>query len=516
MKRLFGNYLKSDIPASLVVFLVALPLCLGIAVASGAPPLAGLIAGIVGGVVVGAISGSHVSVSGPAAGLTTVVLNAINEMGAFDLFLSTVVVAGLIQLVLGFLKAGIIGYYFPSAVIKGMLTAIGLILILKQIPHGVGYDKDYPGDLKFEQQDSKNTFTEIVEAFKHPSEGAIVILIISLIIIILFEQGFIKKLKGLNLIPGALVVVLAGVLINQFFISFYPQWLLDNEHLVNIPVAGSLSDLQGLITFPNFSLIGTKQFWMIAVTIALVASIESLLSTEAADKLDPQKRITPASRELLAQGAGNTISALLGGLPVTAVIVRSTANITAGAKTKMSAILHGLLLLVLALSIPRLLNLIPLSCLAAILLQVGYKLAKPAIFIKMYKSGWNQFLPFIITVVAILFTDLLIGIGIGMVVGMFFVLRSNFLQAIIITEFKGNYMVRISRDAFFTNKAHLMKSLREIPDGSKVIINALRIRFIDADIMEVLSDFIISAKHRNIKITTEGLFENEQTFKSDN
>jgi len=515
MKRLLGKNLKADIPSSLVVFLVALPLCLGIAVASGAPPLAGLIAGIIGGIVVGSLSGSHVSVSGPAAGLTTIVLNAINEMGAFDLFLSTVVVAGLIQIVLGLVKAGIIGYYFPNPVIKGMLTAIGLILILKQIPHGLGYDKDYLGDLKFEQQDKKNTFTEIADAFQYPSEGAIVIVIISLFIVVLFEQGFVKRNKVLKLIPGALVVVFAGVLINALFKLFLPGWVLDEEHLVNIPIAGSLFELKGLLVFPNFSLIGTKSFWVVAVTIALVGSIETLLSTEAADKIDPEKRITPASRELWAQGVGNTLSGFVGGLPITAVIVRSTANVASGAKTKMSAILHGVLLFVLVLSIPGLLNLIPLSCLAAILFQVGYKLAKPAVFVKMYKSGWNQFLPFVITVFAILFTDLLIGIGIGMVVGMIFVLKSNFIQSIIITQYKGNYMVRISRDAFFFNKAYLMRSLSRIPDGSAVVINALRVRFIDADVMEVLADFITSAKHRNIKVITEGLFENETILNTD-
>jgi MFS superfamily sulfate permease-like transporter len=477
--------------------------------------MAGLIAGIVGGIVVGSLSGSHISVSGPAAGLTTIVLNAINEMGAFDLFLSTVVAAGIIQFILGLLKAGVIGYYFPTSVIKGMLSAIGLILILKQIPHGLGYDKDYLGDLKFEQQDHENTFTEIVEAIQHPSPGAIVILVISLLILILFEQKKVKKHRLLGLVPGALVVVLLGVIINLLFGIYLPSFMLEHEHLVTIPVTASFSDLSGLIVFPDFSLIGTKQFWVVAITLSLVGSIETLLSIEASDKLDVEKRVTPASRELLAQGAGNTLSGLIGGLPVTAVIVRSSANAAAGAKTKMSAIFHGTLLLILVLSIPKLLNLIPLSCLAAVLFMVGYKLAKPSIFLAMYHKGWNQFLPFFITIVSILFTDLLVGIGIGMAVGLGFVIKTNFHKTVIITGLNRNYIVKLSGDVFFFNKAYLLKSLAAIPDHSNVIINANKVKFMDTDIMEILTDFIESAKHRNISVICEGLFDDETILKAD-
>ncbi|WP_332911910.1 SulP family inorganic anion transporter [Algoriphagus boritolerans] len=419
--------------------------------------MSGLIAGIVGGIIVGVLSGSQVSVSGPAAGLTVIVLDSISSLGTFQLFLATLVIAGLIQLGLGLVKAGILGYYFPHSVIKGMLSAIGLILILKQIPHALGYDKDQMGDLAFKQLDNQNTFSEIWLAIQYFSPGAIPIVIVALAILIGFDHPKIKHNKVLSAVPAALWAVLAGIVINQFYGFIKPEWILKDEHLVTIPVLGGFNEIGSLFTFPDFSLITTSNFWVIAVTLAIIGSIESLLSLEAADKMDPQKRISPASRELVAQGVGNTVSGLIGGLPVTAVIVRTTANITSGAKTKLSAILHGILLAVLVLAIPAMLNKIPLSCLAAVLFIVGFKLAKPSIFVHEWEKGLDQFLPFVITILAILFTDLLMGIGIGMVVGMFFVIKTNFQEAITLTERNGNYLLKLHKDVSFLNKAPLKK-----------------------------------------------------------
>lgn len=500
----FGVNLKYDLKSSLVVFLVALPLCLGIAIASGAPPMAGLIAGIVGGIVVGSISGSHVGVSGPAAGLTVIVLDSIANLGTFPLFLGALVAAGVIQLLLGVAKAGVLGYYFPHSVIKGMLTAIGLILILKQIPHALGYDKDHIGDMAFQQLDNHNTFTEIYFAFRYFSPGAIPIVLVALAILIFFERPDVKKHKLLGVVPGALWAVISGVLINLSYRFWMPAWQLGGDHLVTIPGLSSISELSSLLTFPDFGLVTSGDFWLVATTIAIIASIETLLCVEAGDKLDVYKRITPGSRELVAQGAGNLVSGLIGGLPVTAVIVRTTANISSGARTKMSAIFHGFLLLILVLSIPNVLNMIPLSCLAAVLFQVGFKLAKPALFVAEFKKGANQFLPFVLTVIAILFTDLLVGIGIGMVVGIFFVIRTNYQRSLVVTHLNGNYLVKLQKDVSFLNKAPLMKELSAIPSGSNVVFNATNARFIDHDIRDLLNDFISRAPSKNIEITIEG------------
>lgn len=510
VKKYFGSNLGADLPASLVVFLVALPLCLGIAVASGAPPLSGLIAGMVGGIVVGTLSGSHISVSGPAAGLTSIVLSSIDSLGTFEIFLGTVVVAGVIQIILGFLRAGVIGYYFPTAVIKGMLAGIGLILILKQIPHGLGYDADYEGDENFFQPDNENTFTEIVRAFLNPSAGAIVITLVALGIIILWETPVFKRIRATKYVPGALVAVLAGIFINYIFKITDSELLLNGNHLVQIPVAKTLEEYGALVKFPDFSDLGNETFWITAVTIALVASIETLLSIEASDKLDPHKRVSPTSKELKAQGLGNIISGLIGGLPITAVIVRSSANAAAGARTKVSAIVHGILLVILVLSIPTLLNKIPLSALAAVLLFVGYKLTKPSLYLDMYKKGWSQLLPFVITILAILFTNLLVGIGIGLAIGMIFVIKTNFHAAISITEHKGNYLVKLQKDVSFLNKALLLESLAKLPSGSSVIIQGYKAKFIDNDIRETLNDFIASSgPEKSIKITVEGLNLNQ-------
>jgi MFS superfamily sulfate permease-like transporter len=504
MKNRISENLTSDFRSSLVVFLVALPLCLGIAIASGAPPMAGLIAGILGGVIVGGISKSAVSVSGPAAGLTVIVLDSISSLGTFPLFLGALVAAGSIQLLLGISKAGVLGHYFPHAVINGMLTAIGVILVLKQIPHALGYDKDFLGDFAFNQADQHNTFSEIYYAIIYYSPGAIPIVLTALGLILFFERPSIKKNPYLGLVPGALWAVLSSIGINSLYKVIQPAWVLDNEHLVILPTLSSWRELPSLITFPDFGLIDTSNFWIVAVTLAVIGSIETLLSIEAGDKMDPYKRTSPTNQELIAQGVGNTLSGLVGGLPITAVIVRTSANIESGARSKLSTILHGLLLLALVLTIPGLLNQIPLSGLAAVLLVVGYKLAKPSIFIKEFKKGWDQFLPFLVTVTSILLTDLLVGIGIGLVVGLFFVIKTNFHRSVQVTERNGNYLVKLQKDVSFLNKAPLIKELSQIPAGSNVVLNASMARFIDHDIQEVLNDFIASAESKNITLLIEG------------
>jgi MFS superfamily sulfate permease-like transporter len=492
--------LRYDLPSSLVVFLVALPLCLGIALASGAPLFSGIIAGMVGGIVVGSFSGSALSVSGPAAGLTTIVLASIATLQTFEAFLAAVVLAGAIQVAFGYLRAGVIGNYFPSAVIKGMLAAIGVILILKQIPHALGYDKDFEGDESFTQPDGENTFTEILRTFDYLSPGAAIVAITSLAILIAWETKLIKRFSFSSIVPAPLIVVAIGVIINQMLIQFAPGIALGADHLVSLPVAKDISSFVGQFSFPDFSSLLTGDGIFIAFTIAFVASLESLLSLEAVDKLDPFKRNSPANQELKAQGIGNMVSGLIGGLPVTAVIVRSSANVTAGARTKTSAIVHGVFLLLTVMLIPTLLNLIPLASLAAILLMVGYKLVKPSLVLSMYRKGWDQFIPFIVTILAIVFTDLLIGIGIGIAVGLFFVLKTNFHQALFSVQEDNNYLIRLTKDVSFLNKALLRETFKRIPDGSFVIIDGSRSAFIDQDILETISDFRESAASRNIEI----------------
>lgn len=489
-----------DLPASVVVFLVALPLCLGVALASGAPLFSGIIAGIVGGIVVSSISGSALSVSGPAAGLTTIVLASITELGSFEAFLTAVFLAGAIQFTLGFLRAGTIGNYFPSSVIKGMLAAIGIILILKQIPHAVGYDKDFVGDESFLQPDGENTFSEIINAFQYINFGAIIVFAVSVVILILWERPFIRDSKFSTILPAPLLVVVAGGLLNAMFMRSSTALAIQEGHLVSLPIAGDLGAFISQFKLPDFSVIQSKTCWTIAFTIAIVASLESLLSIDAVDKLDPYKRTTPLNRELKAQGAANMVSGLIGGLPVTAVIVRSSANVAAGAKTKTSALLHGLLLLLTAFFIPGLLNKIPLASLAGILLMVGYKLAKPSLIRNMYLKGKDQFIPFIVTIIAILLTDLLIGITIGILVGLFFVLKTNFHRALFSVNENGNYLIRLTKDVSFLNKALLRQTFKDIPNGSKVIIDGGRSVFIDQDILETINDFRESASNRDISV----------------
>ena len=502
-KKLF-MHLGADLPAGLVVFLVALPLCLGIALSSGAPLFSGIIAGIIGGIVVGSLSGSHTAVSGPAAGLTVIVLNAIADLQSFELFLTAVVLAGAIQVALGLLKAGIIGYYFPTSVIKGMLAGIGIILIIKQFPYAIGLEGDINfGDyLSFNLNDPDSN--NILNLMNDLALGALIIAMISLAILIVWERPFIKRKSFSRIIPGPLVVVVFGVLINQFFKVYVPGLYLEGGFNVVLPEISSFSGLLAEFTFPVLSGFILPEVWVVAFTIAVIASLETLLSLEAADKIDPHKRVSPPNQELLAQGVGNIFNGLIGGLPVTAVIVRSSANINSGSRTKMSAVFHGFLLLACVLLIPGLLNLIPLACLAAILLQVGYKLAKISLFQSQAKLGWDQFLPFIITILGIIMFDLLIGIGMGIGVSIIFILLRNYQTSHVLSQDheKDEEIIRIllPEEVSFLNKGSLVKSLSEVPNGKHVIIDGSNSKVIDFDVLEVIENFKEKAVEKNIKL----------------
>ena len=512
MKYYLQN-LKSDLPASIIVFLVAVPLCLGIALASGAPLFSGIIAGIVGGIICGALSGSQLGVSGPAAGLAVIVLTAIQDLGAFETFLLAVVIAGIVQFTFGVLKAGIIGYYFPNSVIKGMLAGIGIIIFLKQIPHAFGYDKNYEGSLAFAQNDGHNTFSQFYYMLESITPAALIISMSSLAILILWEQKFMKNIQLFKLIQGPLVVVALGIILNIVFAG--SDMALKADQVVSIPVAESFSGFIKLFTFPDFSQWNNPQVYTVAITLAIVASLETLLCLEATDKLDPQKRVSPANRELKAQGVGNLVSGLIGGLPITQVIVRSSTNIQSGGKTKTSAILHGFILLGSAMMIPKLLNLIPLSSLAAILILVGYKLAKPALFKQIFKTGWTNFIPFIITIAAIVLTDLLMGIAIGMAVAIFFILYENYKKPFFFEKNKdmtgnGDITINLSEDVTFLNKANIQRALNIIPDNKTVTIDASKTKSIHHDVIELFDEFLINAKERNISVNIINLNKDDQ------
>jgi MFS superfamily sulfate permease-like transporter len=497
-------YFKADFASGLVVFLVALPLCLGIAMASGAPLFSGIISGIIGGIVVGYLSTSHLSVSGPAAGLTAIVLTAITDLGAFDIFLTAVFIAGIIQLLLGFIKAGSISNYFPTNVIEGMLAGIGIIIILKQLPHAFGYDSDFEGDESFLQFDGSNTFSAISGLLNYLQLGSIVITLVSLAILISWDKvSFLKKLK---LIPGALVAVVIGVVLNEIFIIFGSSLEIAKEHLVSLPIPTSIEEFKGIIVTPNFAEITNSKVWMIGLTIAIVASIETLLCIEAADRMDQQKRYTDANVELKAQGIGNLISSLLGGLPMTSVVVRSSANNNAGAKSKLSAIIHGLLLLISVLAIPTILNKIPLATLAAILLLVGYKLAKPATFLHFWHKGKYQFIPFIATLLAVVFTDLLKGVALGIIISIIFVLKGNLKRAYSFKkeEYAEGDIIHIdlAQEVSFLNKAAIKSTLNDIPENSKVVIDASQTVYIAHDILDLIKEFK-KDKSKNLNINVK-------------
>ncbi len=513
----FFSEVKHDFPAGLVVFLVAVPLCLGIALASGAPLFSGIIAGIAGGVVISLISGSPLGVSGPAAGLTVIVLTSIQSLGSFETFLLAVVIAGILQILLGYAKAGIIGYYFPSSVIKGMLTAIGLIIILKQIPHALGWDADHEGDMSFWQLDGENTFSELSKALSFFTPAAIVISVISLGLLILWEQPFIKKIKATQILQGPLMVVVFGIIANLLIRD--TAWALQPNQVVALPIASSWEGFLALFTLPDFSQIANPGVYTVAITLAVVGSLETLLSVEAIDKLDPQKRLTPTNLELKAQGIGNMFSGLIGGLPVTQVIVRSSANVQSGGKTKAAAFIHGILLLVSALAIPGLLNLIPLSSLAAVLIVVGYKLAKPAMFKQVYQAGWKQFLPFVATVLAILFTDLLVGIGVGLCIAVFFILRNNYKSPYFFhrDQHHTDEVIKIvlSEDVSFLNKASILLTLKKLPANSRVLIDASHSINVDYDVIDIINDFRETAVHKGINVQLIGLDEQSMELRSE-
>ena len=504
-----------DAPAGLVVFLVALPLCLGISLASGAPLLAGVVAGIVGGVLVSLLSGSAVSVSGPAAGLTVVMLSAIATLGSWPAVLAATVVAGVMQIGLGLARAGIIALYFPAAVIRGMLASIGIILVLKQLPHFFGADTDYFEDMNFSQFNGLNTFSAISAAMKGLSPGSVLVGVVSLGLLLLWNTAPIRRQSWARLVPGALVAVLAAVGLNQLLKAVAPGLQVRPEHLVKLPVLSSLGQLADEMTFPDFSALRRPATYGVALTIAIVASLETLLSVEAVDNLDPQKRHTPTNRELLAQGVGNLVSGLLGGLPLTAVIVRSSANIAAGAQTKLSAFIHGLLLLTSLLFLGAVLNLIPLSALAAVLLLVGYKLTSPALYRKQWRLGWAQFTPFIITIVAVLFTDLLKGVSIGLVLGFFFILRDNAKAGSYLRRDEAadaaegedgqQLHLRLPEHVSFLNKASIVTTLEQLPANSRVILDGTRSDVIDHDVLEAIEAFRQAAPARGIALELRGI-----------
>ncbi|WP_343611752.1 SulP family inorganic anion transporter [Chryseobacterium oranimense] len=515
-KTSFIGGIKENFPSGLVVFLVALPLCLGIALASGAPPLSGVIAGIVGGLVVGFISNSNISVSGPAAGLTAIVLTAITDLGAFELFLCAGIIAGLIQLALGFIRAGSISNYFPNNVIEGMLAAIGIIIILKQIPHAMGFDKDYEGhESIFDNGLNFGYFTELLGAV-HP--GAIVVTLVSVGILIAWDR--IPALKRMKMLPGALVAVVAGILLNEAFKLSGSSLAIGSQHLVSLPVPQSLDDFKNLVTMPDFNGFTNPKVWIVGATIAIVASIETLLCIEASDRLDKQRRITDTNLELKAQGIGNLVSSFIGGLPMTSVVVRSSANANAGATSKMSAMIHGLLLLVCVLSIPFILNLIPLATLAAVLILVGYKLAKPATFKHFWHLGKFQFIPFVATVVAVVATDLLKGVGIGLAISIFYILQGNMKRAYYLSREKlddaDGINIKLAEEVSFLNKAAIKKTLKNIKPNSTVTIDARGTSYIATDVLEMIQDFAnIRAKEEDINVELIGFKTSYKDYETD-
>lgn len=498
--------LKSDLPAALAVFLVAIPLSLGIALASGAPLFSGLITSIISGLIVIPLSASSLGISGPAAGIAIIVASAIQELG-FTAFLLALVLAGLIQILMGLIRAGVVAYYFPSSVVNGMLAGIGIILFLKQLPHALGYDRDYEIDETFLQTDSYSSITELFHMQGIISPGALLIAAISLAVIILWEQPFMKKYAFFHLLQGGLTAIVAGTLINRFLIAYFPSIALGSSHLVMMPVFQNPADLLTQLYFPDFSQFANPKIYLTALTLAIVASLETLLAVEAVDKLDPYKRVTPANRELIVQGIGNIGCGFIGGLPMTQVIVRSSVNIQSGAKTRASGFMHGLLLLFTVILIPTIFNKIPLASLASVLIVVAYKLAAPEIFKSMYKAGMYHFVPFCATIAGLVFTDMLLGIIIGLTAAMFSILVENYKGAFYFFEsHMGNKTIlRLSEQVSFLNRANIQKTLENLPAHSEVVIDATRSKYIDYDVFEIIENFRTEAKLKNIKLTIENL-----------
>ena len=503
------KHIKQDLPASIVVFFVALPLCLGIALASGAPLFSGIIAGIVGGIVVGMASGSRLGVSGPAAGLAVIVFDAIATLGSWELFLCAVVLAGVFQIALGYLRAGFVAYFFPTSVITGMLTGIGLLIILKQLPYLLGWHADFLGEQAFQQFNGENTFSAITHAISQISLPALLISAFSLALLVVWDKYLTPKHKIFQLIQGPIVVVLLGIVFTVILNQASAP--LSVDQLVSLPVISSFTDLTNEMAFPAFEQMFSLDVLTVAAVMAIVASIETLLSVEATDKLDPQRNTTPTNRELKAQGLGNIFSGLLGGLPVTQVIVRSSANIAFGAKSKLSAIMHGFFLLIAVVAIGGLLNLIPLASLAAVLIIVGYKLAKPATFSVMYRAGWEQFLPFMATIIVMLGTDLLSGVIAGLAVSVFFTLKHSYKNSFHFRDTVENqndletHHIVLAEEVSFFNKPSILKKLNSLPENSKVILDFTNSKSVAFDVIELVKDFSAKAHHRNISVETVAL-----------
>ncbi|WP_239649744.1 SulP family inorganic anion transporter [Methylocucumis oryzae] len=506
ISRWNNSALSYDIPAGFAVFLVSLPLSLGIALASGAYLFSGLIAGIIGGLIVVPLSGSRLAISGATAGLSVIVLTAINKLG-FNEFLMAVILAGILQIGLGCLRAGVIAYYFPSAVVNGVLTGMGIILILKQIPHALGYDKDYEGDFAFLQNDDYSSFSELLHMVNFISPGALIIAVLSLTVLLLWERPTIKRSTLFRWLPSPVVATLTGVLLNHLYMIYLPVLALSANHFVTIPETSSIQELIKHLHSPAYQAWQHPGVYTTAVTLALVASLESLLAVEAIDKLDPYRNKTSVNRELLAQGVGNIMSGLLGGLPLTMVVVRSSFNIQAGAKTKLSAFVQGLLLLLTCLLVPHWLNEIPLASLAAILLVVAYRLARPVVFKTMYKAGYYHFVPFCLTIVGLVLTDLLTGIIIGLVIALIAILLENYKAAFYFRELHiGNKIIlRLAEHVSFLNKANIQKTLEQLPEKSEVVIDATRAKYIDYDVYEMINEFSNEAKLKNIALTIKNL-----------
>lgn len=509
------SLLKNDWKSGITVFLVALPLCLGIALASGAPLFSGLISGIIGGIIIGALSGSEISVSGPAAGLTIIIFTAIKDLGSYQGFLVAVILAGVLQLIFGLLKGGRFSAFFPDSVIKGMLVAIGIVIILKQIPHALGDDQDYEGEFEFEQMaDNQNTFTELIRSFVDFNYGAVNITLACLVLMIVWDIYAKKKIVFLQAFPSSLAAVGLGIFINEMYGIYKPEYFLGNSsiHMVSVPIFNTISDFTASLIAPDYNILANTKVYTVALTIAIVASLESLLSLEAADSIDTEKRISSADKELIAQGVGNMLAGFLGGLPVTSVVVRTSANVYSGAKTRMSAIFHGILLIASIVIIPTILNKIPLSALSAVLLMVGYKLASPKVFKSVFKDGYDQFIPFLVTILVVVFKDLLWGIGVGSLVGILLVLRTNFNNTITSVRDGKNVLIKFNKDIYFMNKSQIKTILMGLKEGDEVYIDGTKANFIDHDIFSILLEFKKNAKRRKIDVD----FKNISRHNKDN
>ncbi len=507
------KHVQSDLRSGIVVFLVALPLCLGIAFLQKAPPISGVVSAIVGGIIVGLYSKSRFSVSGPDAGLTTAVLAALSNLGSFEAFLYCLIIAGIMQVILGALKAGIMGHYIPSAVIKGILAAIGIILVTKQIPHLVGYDRDAEGDEGFIQNDGENTLSELTHIFTAFNPACVIIGFSSLLILLLWQSKYLKKIKFLQLIPAALLVVVIGSLIHGFLSKYFLGNYLNSEHLVDLPEIHSPLDFFNSLSQPDFSVWKKPEVYLQAFLLSIVLCIDTLLNIEAVDKLDPENYITPTNRELIGQGIGNMLCGFFGGIPISSVIVRSSANINSGAKTKLSTIIHGTLFFLLVAFVPNILELIPKSALAAILIFTGFRLTSPRLYRTVYRQGLDQFLPFITTVITFYFTDLLVGVSCGIIVSVFFILRQNYRNPYKLVEDEINgqkhLFIKLSQNVTFLNKGKLIELLHGISPGTKVFIDGGRTNFIDKDVLEVISEFKRSAPYNNIELVLEEIQEVE-------